>query len=52
MSRFPKRKQGEFVRLPSSPRRPFGGHQPGEDRAAAHSREVTYLRTLTMYAMR
>jgi hypothetical protein len=51
MSRTRKRAQAGLVRLPS-PRRPFAGREPGEDRALAHSREVNYLRTLALYAMR
>jgi hypothetical protein len=51
MSRTRKRAQGGFIRL-LSPQRPFAGHVSGEDRAAAHNREVTYLRTMTLYAMR
>ena len=49
MNRTRKRAQGGFVRLPS--RRPFAGHEPGADRASAYSKELTYLRTLTLYAM-
>ena len=51
MNRTRKRAQGGFVRLPS-PRRTFAGHEPGVDRASAYSKELTYLRTLTLYAMR
>lgn len=45
-----KRMQAGPVRLPSLTR-PFAGHV-SEDRAAAHNRELAYLRTLTLYTMR
>lgn len=51
MSRTRNRPEGGFVRLPS-PLRRLAGHGPETDRADAHNRELTYMRTLTLYAMR
>lgn len=51
MSRSGKRAQGGFVRLPS-PLRTFAGHEPKRNRAADHNKELTYMRTLALYAMR
>jgi hypothetical protein len=51
MKRTRKRAQGGFVGLPSR-RRTFAGHRHAEERASIYSRELTYLHTVTLYAMR
>ena len=51
MKRTRKRAQGGFVG-PSSPRRTFAGDRHAEERASIYSKELTYLHTVTLYAMR
>ena len=46
-----KRAQGGFAGLPSR-RRTFAGHRHAEERASTYSKELTYLHTVALWAMR